>query len=274
MKAQANRMYEDVHFLSSIYPYRNYENTASLKQAANYIDREFRAAGLATHRQSWMARDRQYDNVIASFHPERKRKLVVGAHYDVHRNQPGADDNASGVAGLLESARLISELDPDIDYGIEFVAYCLEEPPFFETEFMGSFIHAKSLFDQEVPLIGMICYEMIGYYAGKPNRPEEMPHGIHVESPESRKFIGVVSIHKYADFHRYFYRSMSKYDNRVAAFVSFPDSSRPPTLSDNRNYWHFGYPALMLNDAASGRNPNYHQITDTIDTLDFAMMQK
>ena len=83
-------------------------------------------------------------------------------------NQPGADDNASAVAGLLETARLVAENKPEIDYRIDFVAYCLEEPPYFGSDKMGSYVHAKSLHDKKVEVLGMICYEMIGIFPINP----------------------------------------------------------------------------------------------------------
>ena len=91
----------------------------------------------------------------------------MGAHYDVCGDQPGADDNGSAVAGLIETIRLLYENNLELDYGIDFVFYCLEEPPFFGTEEMGSYVHAKSVSKNKENIIGMICYEMIGYFSDK-----------------------------------------------------------------------------------------------------------
>ena len=135
----------------------------------DYIKNEFEQAGLEVQYQKWIAAGNEYTNVIGVYNGHKSKRLIVGAHYDVCGEQPGADDNASAVAGLLESARLIGENKPDLDYAIEFVAYCLEEPPFFGTTEMGSYVHAKSLFDNNVDVIGMICYEMIGYFSDEPN---------------------------------------------------------------------------------------------------------
>lgn len=267
-------LFRHVAFLSSIQPNRSSPNIQSLFKSADYIEKEFVLYGLLTERQEWKARDNHYQNIIAHFKPNKAKRLVVGAHYDVHRNTPGADDNASGVAGLLETARVINSLNPNLNYGIDFVAYCLEEPPFFGTEFMGSFIHARSLFETQTKVLGMICYEMIGYYGGLPAKRESLPKDIYLEAPDEGKFIGVVSIQQYEKFHRKFYNAMKRADGGVTAFVQFPNESIPPSLSDNRNYWHFGYPALMLNDAPGGRNPNYHQPSDTVDTLDFESMSR
>lgn len=273
MTVNKNNLIKDVSFLTSIYPYRNYKNIDSLNKSAEYIYNELAQSGFKPQYQTWTAKENIYRNIIVSYQPEKKKRLVLGAHYDVYGDQPGADDNASGVAGLLETARLISHHQPPIDYRIDFVFYSLEEPPFFGKKDMGSYIHARSLFHEGADVIGMIGYEMIGYYAGAANPHKYFPAEVELELPESDKFIGVISTRKYAGFHRTFFELMKQADKNRAGFVSFPDDSQGPSLSDNRNYWHFGYPALMLNDGpSSGRNPNYHQLTDTIETLDFEVM--
>src|SRR5207342_1395907 len=135
-----------------------------------------------------------YSNIIASYNPKATKRLIVGAHYDVCGNQPGADDNASAVAGLLETARLLGENKPEIDYQIDLVAYCLEEPPFFSTQHMGSFVHAKSLHENKIDVIGMICYEMIGYFSDQPNsQPFPAPELAKI-FPSTANFIIVVGI--------------------------------------------------------------------------------
>lgn len=147
MRAKTERMYRDVEFLTSITPSRNFQHIASLEKVCKYIEGEFGKIGAKPETQTWTAQGNEYKNVIASYNPNKQRRLIVGAHYDVCGDQPGADDNASAVAGLLEIARLIFEHQPPIDYRIDFVAYCLEEPPFFGSSSMGSYVHAKSLSD-------------------------------------------------------------------------------------------------------------------------------
>lgn len=169
INAQKLRLYKDVEFLTTIRPFRNFQNLDSLKKVCDYIKEEFKKAGFTTEDQKWIAEGNEYTNVIASYNAHKSKRLIIGAHYDVCGDQPGADDNASAVAGLLETARQIAEAKPDIDYRIDFVAYCLEEPPFFATENMGSYVHAKSLSDNKIEVLGMICYEMIGYFSDEPN---------------------------------------------------------------------------------------------------------
>ncbi len=158
MKARKDRLYKDVDFLTSIKPERNFQNLKSLQGVCDYLKKEFISMGATPEEQTWIAEGAEYKNIIASYNSAKERRLIVGAHYDVAGNQPGADDNASAVAGLLETARLVFADKPALDYRIDFVAYCLEEPPFFGTDLMGSYVHAKSLNDSNADVIGMICY--------------------------------------------------------------------------------------------------------------------
>lgn len=269
MKAQKGRIYKDVNFLTSLQPFRNYRNLETLEKVAEYISEEFHQLGLPVEPQKFTALGNEYKNIITSYNRGKKKRLIVGAHYDVWGDQPGADDNASAVAGLLETVRLVAENQPGLDYQIDFVAYCLEEPPFFGTEEMGSYVHAKSLHEKEVDVIGMICYEMIGYFSDEPGS-QPFPSPEYAQSyPDTANFIIVVGIEKYKNFNQKVHRLMRENSQIDVQEISFPDWNGLAGLSDHMNYWKFGYPGLMVNDTSFVRNPNYHLKTDTIDTLDF-----
>ncbi|MCJ7819941.1 MAG: M28 family peptidase [Bacteroidales bacterium] len=275
MKAQKDRLFKDVAFLTGVHPSRSWKNLETLEKVSYYIKKEFEKAGMQTEDQKWIAKRREYKNIIASYNSDKLIRLIVGAHYDVAGDQPGADDNASGVAGLLETARLLMEEKPELDYGIDFVAFCLEEPPFFGEETMGSYIHAESLFKKMTPVIGMICYEMLGYFSDEPGSQRyEEPEiaGLAGLYPDTADFIIVVGIEKHKSFNEKFHRLMSAGSEIDVQVISLPESSRYAELSDQRNYWPFGYKAVMINDTSFIRNPNYHRGTDTIDTLDFDKM--
>lgn len=272
MKAQTERLYRDVEFLTSIRPYRNFQHLNALEEASHYIEAEFGKVGAQPFLQSWKAQGHTYSNVIASYQADNTKRLIVGAHYDVCGDQPGADDNASAVAGLLELARLTFELQPRIDYRIDFVAYCLEEPPFFATDAMGSYVHAKSLYDSKADVLGMICLEMIGYYSDEPNSQPFPSPELAKLYPHTANFIIVVGIDQYAAFNDKVHKLMSANAAIDVQTINFPSGNGLAGLSDQRSYWRFGYPALMLNDTSFIRNPNYHQKSDTIDTLDFPKM--
>ena len=272
MKASTERLFKDVEFLTKISPSRNYQNLESIEKVVNYIDREFKKMGVSPIKQSWKAGSYEYSNLIASYNPSKSKRLIVGAHYDVCGDQPGADDNASAVAGLLESARMVFASKPEIDYRIDFVAFCLEEPPFFGTEQMGSYVHAKSLHDNNVDVIGMICYEMIGYFSDEPDSQPFPSIELAARYPHVANFIMVVGIEKYEEFNSKVHQLMNKDSGIDVQLVSFPEPNGLAGLSDQSNYWKFGFQALMINDTSFVRNPNYHEKSDTIDTLDFAKM--
>ena len=275
MKAKLNRLYKDVEFLTKLRPYRNYLNLNTLNKVVSYIKEIFIETGLEVKEQKWIAGGKEYTNVIGIYNPGKRRTLVVGAHYDVCGDQPGADDNASAVAGLLETARLLAEGKPDINYSIELVGFCLEEPPFFGSKNMGSYIHAQSLYENKVDVIGMICYEMIGYFSDEPNsQPFPSPELAKIY-PGTANFIMTVGIEKYDSFNIKVKQRMSDASDIGVYNISFPSnhpSARLAGMSDQRNYWHFGYKALMINDTSFIRNPHYHSQTDTIETLDFTKM--
>lgn len=272
MKAKKDKLYRHVEFLTELRPYRNCWNLDSLEKVCDYLKTEFKSMGASPIEQKWVARENEYTNIIASYQPEKKKRLIVGAHYDVCGEQAGADDNASAVAGLLESARMVFQHQPKIDYRIDFVSYCLEEPPFFGGTEMGSYIHAKSLSEEGADVIGMICYEMIGYFSDEPGS-QKFPHPALAELyPSVANFIIVVGRPENHDFNVKVHELMKEDAGIDVQMIDFKEISALAGLSDQQSYWAFDYPALMINDTSFVRNPNYHEKTDTIDTLDFDKM--
>jgi hypothetical protein len=172
LPVSVKRLTADVQILSSIDPPRNYQNVSSLDRAADYIFKEFSQCTTRVEIQRYPVNDKEYKNVIASFGPMKGERIIVGAHYDVCGDQPGADDNGTGAAAVLELARLLSGLKPKLKRRIDLVAYSLEEPPYFRTPYMGSAIHAASLAKAKVKVQVMISIDMIGYFSetGKPHR--------------------------------------------------------------------------------------------------------
>lgn len=272
MRANKERIYNDVEFLTSLRPFRNYKNLESLDLVVGYIQNEFEKAGGEPETQSWIVDGNEYRNVITSYNPKKSPRLVIGAHYDVCGNQPGADDNASAVAGLLEVARMVFKEQPELDYRIDFVAFCLEEPPFFATEYMGSFVHARSLAKQKAEVIGMISLEMIGYFSDEPESQAFPSPELAKIYPHTANFIIVVGIEEYQKFNSRVHREMSRDAGIDVQKINFPSGAGLAGLSDQRSYWKFGFPALMINDTSFIRNPHYHLSSDTIETLDFDKM--
>ena len=143
MKTINQELHDHLSFLTTIQPARNWINRSSLTLAADYISDTFKSQNYPVEEQKWEVGKFEYTNIIAKYKPHLKERLIVGAHYDVFSDQPGADDNGSGVAGLLVLSNLVAQQQPNLPYGIDFVSYCLEEPPHFGTKNMGSYIHAN-----------------------------------------------------------------------------------------------------------------------------------
>ncbi len=256
--------------------YRNYRNLKVLNKVADYIFQEFQQYADSVYFQEFVADGQTYKNVVGVFNNHLPKTIVVGAHYDVCDNQEGADDNASGVVGVLELARMLCSENQQkkLKHRIEIVAYTLEEPPYYGTELMGSFVHAKSLKDKKVNVYGMVCLEMIGYFDDRPNS-QAYPIGMMSWFYGNKgDFIGLVNHFNKGTFAKNFTAQFIKKQKIKTKKITAPKALQGIDFSDHRNYWHFGYSALMITDTAFYRNKNYHQKTDTMETLDIPKMAK
>lgn len=246
---------------------RNYLHPASLNQAGEYILQQLQAAGARTAEQPYEVKGQLYRNLIGSFGPEAGPRLIIGAHYDVCGEQPGTDDNGSGVAALLELARLLGQ-QPSLPYRIDLVAYTLEEPPFFRTPHMGSYVHAQSLHAAGVPVRGMIALEMLGYYDDRKGSQRYPFSPLKLIFGSRGNYVTVAQKFGNGRFGRQFARRY-----RAAAALPVKRFKAPAWLpgidfSDHLNYWQFNYSAVLLTDTAFYRNQHYHEPTDTLDRLD------
>lgn len=249
---------------------RNHINVDQLNQIASYIFNEFSHYADTVYFQNYIADGKKYKNVVCVFGSSNTETIVVGAHYDVCDNQEGADDNASGTVGLLELARLLK--GKPLNYRIEMVAYTLEEPPYFRTDKMGSYIHAKSLLDNETVVYGMVCLEMIAYF-NDAKKTQDYPIGILSWFYGNRgNYITLVNKFGKGKFARKFNKSFKKQKLiRTKKFVA-PKSLPGIDFSDHLNYWKFGISSLMITDTAFYRNKNYHKKTDKMETLNIFKM--
>ena len=268
-----NQLYYSVQKLTGISPSRNYQNIASLNKAADFIRNELLKYGYSPVEQKYHISGREYKNIIATYGPETAPRFIVGAHYDVCGEQPGADDNASGIAGLLSLAELFKKRAPKIGFRIDFVAYTLEEPPFFRTEGMGSFIHAKSLHDNKVNILGMLSLEMIGFYSDAAKSQAYPLPLMKLFYPSKGNFIGVVGNFASFGLVRHFRNSVKLFSVDVES-LSAPSFLIGVDFSDHMNYWKFGYHAIMITDTSFFRNPHNHSRSYTIDTLNFEKMKE
>ncbi|MEJ8803629.1 M28 family peptidase [Pontibacter sp. H249] len=264
------QLHKHVLALTSSEKARNHQNLQELNQAADYIKAQFTKLQGNVTEQAYNVNGTDYRNIIYSTGPANAPLLVVGAHYDVCGNQPGADDNASGVAGLLEVARLLQS--HTLPFRIDFVAYTLEEPPYFRTSNMGSYVHAKSLAEQKKQVLGMVSLEMIGYFKEEkktqryPLAPMKLFYG------SKGNYIAVVQRFGNGKFGRSFLRDFNRAATLPVKSLKAPAAIPGVDFSDHLNYWQFGFSALMITDTSFYRNANYHQPSDTIYTLDFARM--
>ncbi len=267
--AAVDRLQQHLTFLTSTPQPRNYRHVAVLDSVAAYISRHFQKAGARAAVQPYQADGQTYRNVIGSFGPVDGPRLIIGAHYDVCGNQPGADDNGTGVAALLELARLLGQ-QPTLPGRIDLVAYSTEEPPYFRTPQMGSYVHAKSLHDAAVPVRGMVSLEMLGYYDERPGS-QHYPVGALKAIYGSRgNFITCVRRFGGGAFARQFAHRFEAAATLPVKHFTGPAALPGVDFSDHLNYWAFGFPALMITDTSFFRNANYHEASDTMDTLDFA----
>jgi Zn-dependent M28 family amino/carboxypeptidase len=259
------------HLSVDLFP-RSFDRPRKIELAAQYIFNEFKAAGGAVSEQEVVVQEARYKNIVARFGPASGSVVVVGAHYDSHEDTPGADDNASGVAGLLELARLLGRTTQARP--IELVAYTLEEPPFFRTPHMGSAWHARSLRAANREVEFMLSLEMIGYFSDKPGSQSYPVAGMSYLYPDRGDFIALVG--KLSDFGatRRIKAAMAGGTNLPVYSINAPPLLPGIDFSDHLNYWHEGFPAFMVTDTAFMRNRNYHLAGDTYEKLDYRRMAK
>lgn len=272
--ANKDSLYRHVEVLTMTAESRNVYHVTTLDSIAKYIDSKFQSYGYQVENQEYEADYKKYRNVIASYGLKDAPRLIVGAHYDVCGEQDGADDNASGIAGLLELARLIQLQKPDLPYRIDFVAYTLEEPPYFRSEFMGSAVHAKYLHDNDVKVLGMVCLEMIGYFTDQPHSQGYPSPILKLFYPSTGDFITVVGKIGQGSFLRNVKKSMVAGSDIRVKSINAPAFIPGIDFSDHLNYWKYNYDAVMITNTAFYRNKRYHEAEDTIETLDFNRMKE
>lgn len=273
VSASEARLRKHVYQLVDSTGYRNHQDTVALNKAAAYIHREFAKITKETYTQTFTVKENRYHNVYASFGDPNAPRIIIGAHYDVQGNKPGADDNASGVAGLLELARMLDAADKSKwDMRIDLVAYSLEEPPYFGTKHMGSSVHATALFNNKTPVVGMVCLEMIGYFDDE-RGSQDYPIGLMKLFYGSKgDYITVTRKMGNGRFPRLFTKGFKKAGGVRTKVFKGPRWVKGVDFSDHRNYWKYGWPALMITDTAFYRNKNYHTKDDTPETLDYFRM--
>lgn len=271
-EVSAARLRLHVTALSEAFCPRDWLHETNLSSCADYITAHFTNAGAVVRSQPVVAHGRQYRNIIARFGVGQGSKIVVGAHYDACGDTPGADDNASGVAALIELGYLLGRDLPGRE--IELVAYTLEEPPFFRTPLMGSAVHAASISAEKESIAGVIVLEMIGYFSdarGSQSYPSLLLKFIY---PSKGNFIAVIGRWDQGAWVKGVKVGMKGATDLPVYSIRAPTAIPGIDFSDHLNYWPLGINALMITDTAFYRNNAYHESTDTPDRLDYERMSK
>jgi len=270
--ADSDRLERDVRQLTALPGFRCFERPDDLHRAALWAKNALMASGLPVEEQSFGVGAESFTYFVAHYGQTEGPVLVVGAHYDVCGEQPGADDNASGVAGLLELGRMLARNKPRLRHRIELALWPLEEPPNFRTPGMGSAVHANSLALRGADVRGMISLEMIGYFSDEPGSQSYPAPGMSLLYSSRGDAIVVVGNGSSWWFTRRLKTRMAGATELRVRSMNAPAFVPGVDFSDHLNFWAQGWRAVMITDTAFYRNPNYHQPSDTLDTLDYGRM--
>jgi len=268
----AGRLRSHVCTLSQTFHPRDSEHMENLGKCADFIAGHFVEAGAATESQAFSVERRTYRNVIGRFGVGKGSKLVIGAHYDSYSDTPGADDNASGVAALIELACLIGRDPPNRE--IELVAYVLEEPPYFGGSSMGSAVHAKSIAGEKAGITGVIVLEMLGCFRDERGSQSYPAALLRLFYPSRGNFVAVAGSWDQGDWVKAVKVGMQGTTDLPVRSIRAPAALPGIDFSDHRNYWPYGIRAAMITDTSFYRNKAYHTIEDTPDRLDYDRMAK
>ncbi|MFC1709932.1 M20/M25/M40 family metallo-hydrolase [Candidatus Omnitrophota bacterium] len=267
----ADKLKEHVVVLSGEIGERNYWFYQNLNKTAEYIAACFKEYSLPIEFQTYKIDDKNFSNIIAVKKGEVSpdEVIVVGAHYDTVVGTPGADDNASAIAGLLELARLFSK--QKTEKTIKFIAFVNEEPPYFETAQMGSRVYAKQAKKNKENIVAMISLEMIGYY-NQNRRSQDYPLFLGLIYPDTANFIGFVSNFGSKSLVDKLAKSFRRYSQFPVEVISAPSIVPGVDWSDHGSFWKYGYKAMMVTDTSFYRYSHYHSQSDTYEKLDYESM--
>lgn len=269
------RLFLHVDRLAGLIGPRTLQRPTSINAAISYIRSQWEQSDYQVIEETYDAMGDTATNLIAETPGSRRPQEVIllGAHYDTVPETPGADDNASAVAVLLEVARLLK--DHIGKRTVRYVAFACEEPPYYHVELMGSQHHAREARLRDEKIVGMLCLEMVGYFRdddGSQLVPDKIPKWIRGVFPKRGNFLAAVGNLRSWQLVYHFRRGFKRGTKMPLFSIALPEVIREIRMSDNSSFWDQGYPALMLTDTSFLRNPHYHQPTDTPDTLNYGTM--
>ncbi len=265
------RLKEIVFFISEKIGERNFWKYENLKKCSDYI-KDFLSKNYKVNVLGYKIDEKEFENIYVIKKGKGESFIVLGSHYDTVIGSKGADDNASGVAINL----LISEIlkDENLNYGIIFSFFPNEEPPFFQTEIMGSYVFAKFLKKEKYKIEGMICFESVGYFSSKKNS-QSYPLFLNFKYPDKGDFIGVVGNLKSKNLVKNVAEGIKKYSKINCEYLYASPLLIPGIdFSDNWSFYKNGFKACMITDTAFYRNPYYHTNLDTYEKLDYGKMKE
>ncbi|WP_442505495.1 M28 family metallopeptidase [Novipirellula sp. SH528] len=254
---------------------RTLDQPKSIAATTGYITGQWTEMGYQVEPQHYDAMGFPATNLIVEKSGEKHPDDIVllGAHYDTVAGTPGADDNASAVAVMLEVSRLLSQ--HSAKRTARYVAFTCEEKPYGDVDSMGSQYHARQSRVEGDNIVGMLCLEMVGYFRdelGSQNVPPSIPKRLHRFFPKRGNFLAAVGNPASWKLNWSFRRGFKRGTSMPLFSIVLPEKVKEIRRSDNSSFWDQGYTALMLTDTSFLRNPNYHQQSDTPDTLDYKRM--
>jgi Zn-dependent M28 family amino/carboxypeptidase len=247
---------------------RNVWRPEAMVAVAGYIRKSLEDAGYVVNVQAFTSRGLSVNNIEAVLpgHGAVDEIIVVGAHYDSVTDSPGADDNASGVAALLELARLLA--GSSLPRTVRFVAFANEEAPFFYGDEMGSNLYAARAQVQGERIEAMLSLETLGYYTDEPDT-QKYPFPFSWFYPDTGNFVGFVGNLSSRPLVRQAVGAFRASTAFPSEGVAAPSGIEGIHWSDHWSFWQAGYPAIMVTDTAPFRYPHYHDATDTPQQLDY-----
>lgn len=266
------RLLQHLSYLSVTLGERSIYRPQNLRAAEDYVFRAFQELGYPVARQVFLCHKQEVANVIAG-QVKPAGYYILGAHFDTVAGSPGADDNASGVAVMLEVARLVK--DTPLPRPWVFIGFTTEEPPVFGTLYMGSDIYARRARREGHRILGMLCLESVGYFRPEPDT-QVIPLPLKfLGYPTTGNFLGLISDRRSKALMVRLKAALIAEGTLPVETLAVPLGGYlvPETrLSDHANFWDQGYPAVMLTDTAFLRNPHYHTERDRLETLDLTAM--
>jgi Zn-dependent M28 family amino/carboxypeptidase len=263
-----DRLRGHVKVLAADIGQRNTFHYEALTKAAEYIKKQFGELGLPVQEDSYPLNGKEMSNLVAEIRGISKPReiVIVGAHYDSVLGSPGANDNGSGVAALLELARILRGAKPART--LRFIAFVNEEPPYFQSESMGSLVYARRAKERGDKIVAMLSLETIGYYSDRP-QSQHYPPPLSSFYPDTANFIGFVSDVASMKLLRRAIGTFRKEARFPSEGVAAPAAITGIGWSDQWSFWQVGYHALMVTDTALFRYPDYHEASDTPDKVDY-----